>query len=148
MRAMFILPFANGRPQFPGLAEDAQVGFCTISYSPPPLDTPQYVLVEIETEQANIDILAARADCLLMCNVIIDEDGKQYDTDPITPTDRVAIRNKIAAMGWTGEQLGLINAAIQASQNSAELVYKLGTKAFIRNVNKDLLIDADITGQG
>jgi len=148
MNAMMVVPFENGSPQFPGLPENAQVGFCTISYSPPPAGTAPYVLVELTTTQTNIDILTARPDCLFLANVIIDDDGKYWDTAPLLPTERNAIRAKVADMGFTGSQYGLLNAAIQSSQNREELVFALGTKAFFRDKDADFMAESDMIGAG
>ena len=138
MNAMFILPF-DGSIQFPGLPEDAQVGFCILSYAP-----AAYVLAEITTTQAHITTLTAQADCLFLCNVIIDEDGKSFETTPLVPQERVAIVNKVKAMGLPA----LVNAAIQASQNRSDLVYAIAYKAMTRNVQGDLMIEEDVKGQG
>ena len=142
MNAMMIVPFLNGAPSFPRLPEDAQVGFMTLSYTP-----ATYALVEITTTQANVDILTAQPNCLFLCNVIYDEEGgKSFETTPLAPTDRVAIVNKVKAMDF--DNLGLINAAIQASQNRSDLVYALAYKAMTRNVQGDLMTEQDVKGQG
>ena len=141
MNAMMIVPFENGSPSFPGLPEDAQVGFMTLSYTP-----ATYALVEITTTQANVDILTAQPSCLFLCNVIEVDGGKVFETTPLAPTDRVNITKKVKDMDF--DNLGLINAAIQASQNRSDLVYALAYKAMTRNVEGDLMIEEDVKGQG
>lgn len=148
-RAMMILPFENGGIQFPNIDPETQVSFCIISYAPPPPDTAPYVLAMIDSEQSIIDSLTNESNCLFMANVIRDEEGGQdFEPAPLSPTDRNAIRAKVALMGFEGAQYGLVNAAIQASQNNSELVYNLGKAAFFRTVEKDFMRDQDIRGAG
>lgn len=144
MNALFVVPFSNGAPQFPGLPEETNVSFMTISYSPPPAGTAPYVLVELSTTPANVTTLTNRADCLYLCTVT--EEG--YTADALTAPQRVAIVNKIQAMGFTGAQYGLLNAAIQSSQNRGDLAYAIGTKAFFRNVAKEFMLESDMRGAG
>ena len=123
----------GGGPLYPGLAEDESVkGYGGISYTPPPIDCP-YVLAEVWADQAIIDALAAQPNCLLICYVT--EAG--FETAPLAPQERVTIRNKIAAMEFPN--LGRINAAMQASQNKAELANKLAAAAFAWNVEGELM---------
>ena len=143
MNYIMILPFNNGSIQFPGLAEDEpRPSFSIISYAPPPAGAAPYVLAEISTTQANVDILSARPDCLYMSRR--DEEG--YVTETLPAQERNAVRAKIAAMGFTGAAYGLLNAAIQASQNRADLVVAIGTKAFFRNVDKEFMNEAEVRG--
>ena len=114
------------------LPVDSVASFAVLSYAPPPLSCP-YVLAELSADQALIDTLAARPDCLLLCYVT--EEG--FETAPLAPQERVTIRNKIAAMEFPN--LGRINAAMQASQNKAELANKLAAAAFAWNVEGELM---------
>jgi len=148
-RAMMILPFENGSIQFPDLPQDANVSFCIISYAPPPAGTAPYCLAMIDTEQANIDSLRGEPNCLFMANVIRNEDGGQeFETEALAGPARNAIRLKVEAMGFTGAQYGLVNAAIQASQNRDELVYSLGKAAFFRDDAANHMEDKHIRGAG
>ena len=121
------------------LPVDSVASFAVLSYAPPPLTCP-YVLAELSADQALIDTLAARPDCLLLCYVT--EEG--FTPNPIAPTARVAITKKIKDMDFPN--LGLINAAIQASQNTALLAVKLAEKAFYRNVEQEYMTEAEILG--
>lgn len=142
MKAILVLPFDNGI-QFPGLV-DIQPDFCTLSYTPPPIGTAPYVLAEIRTDTANVDILATQPNVLYLCEVT--EDG--YVPAPLTAQDRNNIRAKVASMGFTGAQYGLLNAAIQASQNNSDLVYALAENAFFRTNQKDFMREQDLRGAG
>ena len=133
-----ILPYDGSEPPaLPGGA--AFNAMAIISYYPPPAAVPYY-LAELSASQAVIDALAARPDCLLLCYVT--EEG--FTPNPIAPTARVAITKKIKDMDFPN--LGLINAAIQASQNTAELAVKLATKAFARHVDGTLMTESDVLG--
>lgn len=142
--ALFVVPFNNGSVQFPGIPENSQVEFCAIGYIPPPAGTAPYAFVELKTTQPIIDILTSRTDCLYVTTIT--ETG--YVATPLSATQRNQIRDKINAMGFTGAQYGLLNAAIQSSQNRSELALAIGTKAFFRDINKNAMINQDIAGGG
>lgn len=144
-KAIMVLPFSSGSVQYPGLT-DLQRAACSwvcASYAPPPPGTAPYALVLLATTQAIIDILTARADCLYIC--ALNEDGS-YDTKDLLAAERNAIRTKVNAMGFTGATYGLLNAAIQSSQNRGELADKLATRAFFRNIKKEFMSNADLRG--
>lgn len=137
--ARMVVPWSNGNPAFPGVE---QVEYVVVSYAPPPPGTANYVLVEMRASQADIDALAARADCLFICAVT--EDG--FVATALSPTDRNNIVSKIQSMGFTGAIYGLLVAAIQASQNRGALAVNLSTAAFFRNVSRDYMTEADVRG--
>ena len=142
MKAVMVLPYDNGI-QFPGLPEDTRPDFCILSYAPPPPVTAPYILAEIRADSADIDTLKAQADCLYLCEVT--ENG--YVTDPLAAQDRNEVRAKCAAL-FTGATYGLLNAAIQASQNRSDLVMAIAKNAFFRNEDKDFMLDEDMKGAG
>ena len=142
MKAVMVLPYDNGI-QFPGLPEDTQVDFCILSYAPPSSDIAPYVLAEIRAEGADVDTLAGQANCLYLCEVT--EEG--YSVEPLAPTDRVKIRNKISLL-IDGALYGLLNAAIQASQNRSELVFAIAQNAFFRDDNYMYMREQDVRGAG
>ena len=141
-KAIFVVPFAGGSPQFPGI-DATQVSYVCASYVPPPAGTAQYALVWIETSAANIATLTARADCLFIANRL--DDGS-IETATITATQRNAVRTKIANMGFTGAQYGLLVAAINSSQNRDDLAVNIATKAFMRDVAKNFMTLRDVRG--
>jgi len=139
MKATFILPFNNGSIQFPGLAEDEpRPSTVTISYAPPPSGAP-YVLVDLDTTQANINILTARAECLLLATY--DEENIRVAVD-VPANERNAMRLKVQAMGFTGKQFGLINGAIQSGNMRPAM------NAFFRNIESEFITDAEVDGGG
>lgn len=140
-KAIIVVPWLNGSAQFPGI-DSAQVSWVCASYVPPLAGTPAYALVEISATQAIIDILTARSDCLFICS--LDENG--FDKTATTATQRNAVVTKIQAMGFTGAQFGLLNAAIQSSRNRSDLAVAIATKAFYRNTKKDFMTDRDLYG--
>jgi hypothetical protein len=143
-KAIMVVPFSNGSAQFPGVNQETDpVSWVCSAYVPPPPGAAPYALVMLNTTNAAIILLSGRADCLFICNVL--EDGS-YEPTPLTPTQRNDIRAKIAAMGFTGAQYGLLNAAIQASQNRSVLAFAIATKAFYRNINKDAMTDSNLIG--
>lgn len=129
--ARMIVPFSSGSAQFPGV-DASKVSYVCVSYVPPPPGTAPYALVELNAPQDVIDALAARPDCLYLCAAT--EAG--FDAAPLPAVSRSAIRAKIEAMGFKGAQYGLVNAAVQASQNRDELVIKLGEAAFFETADK------------
>ena len=139
MKATFILPFNNGSIQFPGLAEDEpRPSFVLISYAPPPSGAP-YVLTDIETTQANVDILSARPECLLLATY--DAEGVRQAVD-VPANQRNAMRAKVQAMGFTGAQFGLINGAIQSGNMRPAM------NAFFRNIESEFITDPEVDGGG
>lgn len=142
MKALMILPYDNGI-QFPGLSEDVTPDYCIISYAPPPDGTAPYVLAEIRADSADVDTLKAEATCLFLAEVT--QEG--YSLDPLTPTERNAIRTKCDSL-FDGDLYGQLNAAIQASQNREELVFSIAEKAFFRNAQKTFMREQDVRGAG
>jgi hypothetical protein len=149
--ARFVVPFASGAPVFPGVPEFEpgvtessprvqSVSWVILSYAPPPADAPQYVLVELKASAANIAILTVRPECLFLCDVT--EQG--FTADSLTGAQRNSIRVKIESMGFVGAQYGLLNAAIQASSNRAELVVKLSLAAFYRSADRSFMTELDV----
>jgi len=139
-KCLMVLPFSNGN-----ISTDlSRVASWVIgSYAPPPAGTAPYVLVWLDADQTVINTLTARTDCLFICNR--NDDGS-FETANIMATARNAVRTKIANMGFTGSQYGLLNAAIQSSQNRTELAYALATKAFFRDADKTPMTQEDVMG--
>jgi len=139
-KALMVLPFSNNQIS---VDLNSATGWVVGSYAPPPPGTAPYVLVWLEADQSLIDTLSARSNCLFICSR--DENG-DFETAEIAPQQRNAVRAKINAMGFTGSQYGLLNAAIQSSQNRSELAFKLANKAFFRDVNKTPMTEDDVRG--
>lgn len=143
-KAALVVPFSAGSAQFPGVDQvKYPISWVCASYVPPPPGTAPYALVMLSADQAAIDILTARADCLYIC--AINEDGS-FDTKALAAAERNAARTKVSSMGFTGAQYGLLNAAIQSSQKRDELAEALATKAFFRNIKKKFMTNADLRG--
>ena len=142
MKAIMVVPWGSGSPSFPGIEPEEIQGYTVGSYAPPPPGMPPYALVWLTATTAAIASLTAHADCLYVCDIT--EDG--FVTEPISPQKRVAIKNKINNLGFEGAPFGLLNAAIQASQNREELAFAIATKAFFRSVDKEFMTEENVRG--
>ena len=143
-KCVMIVPWGVGQPDFKG---QTVTGYVCASYVPPLAGAANYVLVWMSAAQTVIDTLAARTDCLLVCNIVKDANGgENFETAALTATQRNTVRTKIANMGFSGAAYGLLNAAIQASQNRDALAFAIATRAFYRDTAKHFMTDADVAG--
>lgn len=136
-KCLMVVPWGISRPQFPGVDESLINGWTCGSYVPPP--EGNHVLVWLNADQSVIDTLSSRNDCLYIC--LISDDGI-IETTAIGANERNAVATKVRNMGLPG----LVNAAIQSSQNRSQLAFALATKGFYRNKTKDPMTELDVRG--
>ena len=88
---------------------------------------PDYAAVWVVAPQAILDILKAQANTLFV--ISLDNENK-WVSIPLAPQARVQIVNKLKSFGYDGGRFGLINAAIQASQNSTQAAVIILTQIY------------------
>ena len=113
----------------PGLTTEqaAQVSINNPSAMPPLDSEPDYAAVWVVAPQAILDILKAQANTLFV--ISLDNENK-WVSIPLAPQARVQIVNKLKSFGYDGGRFGLINAAIQASQNSTQAAVIILTQIY------------------
>ena len=123
---ILLVPFVDGYARFPGV--DGNIDGDVCSGLPPRAGDPQLIPVWLRTDQATIDILKARPECMYL--VGFDAERNFVGDTTLTATSRVTILNKLKALGYTGELLGLLQAALQASQKASQVAIAVLLKAF------------------
>jgi len=123
-RSIFIVPLLNGEPQFPGViylfgdkpnAPTPGYGYTVGCATPKPGD-PQFVIVWVNTSQANIDVLKARAECVWLTD--LDDDGA-WVSAATTPTAASAMATKVRdSLKYNSAKYAAAITAIQAARTS------------------------------
>ena len=123
---LILVPFVDGYARFPGIDGNIEGG--VISCNPPRPCDPQLIPVMLQTNQATIDILKARPECMYLIG--FDAERKYVGDTTLNATSRNTIINKLKALGYAGVLLGILQAAIQASQKASQVAIKVLLNAF------------------
>jgi hypothetical protein len=135
-RSIFIVPLLNGEPQFPGVTylfgDKPDVGTpgygYTVGCQTPKATEPQFVTVWVNTSQANIDVLKARAECVWLTD--LDDDGAWVST-AVLPTSASAMATKIRdSLRYNTAKYAAAITAIQAARTSKAAGEACATKLF------------------
>lgn len=135
-RSIFLVPLLYGEPQFPGVAyifgdkPDILIpgyGY-TVGCATPGKTDPQFVTVWVNTSQANINVLKARAECVHLTD--LDDDGA-WVSAAVTPTAAGQIATKVRdGLKFNAPKYTAAITAIQAARTSKAAGEAVAVKLF------------------